>query len=82
MNLGKLRGYMTARARTDEQLTTLRAVNAMTHMGGSCPLDVVEWRRREALRRRRLLKYVRRKRARWDHTFYDITPAGAAAISD
>lgn len=65
---------------TEEQLATLRTVYEMTHMGGSVSLDVIEWRRREALRRRGLLKYFGRKRARWDRTFYDVTAAGERAL--
>lgn len=61
-------------------LQELAVVAAFEFMGGSCPLEYREWRRREALRSRRLLKFEGRRRARWDRTLYMITEAGRAAL--
>lgn len=66
---------------TAAQRSELILIASMEHMGGSCPLAYAEWRLREALRNRRLLKFNGRRRVRWDRTFYDITDAGRAALA-
>jgi hypothetical protein len=50
-------------------------------MGGAAPTEYRQWRRLEAMRKARLLKFYDRRRPRWDLTFYQITERGKLALS-
>jgi len=64
----------------DTHIAELRIVRSYEFMGGAAPVDYRQWRRFEAMRKARLLKYAGRKSVRWDRTFYHITPRGDAAL--
>lgn len=66
---------------TERQLNEIFVVGEFEHMGGSVPFTYQEYRLREALRTRRLLKFSGRRNVRWDRTFYDITDAGRDALA-
>ena len=66
---------------SDLHKSELSLVASYANMGGAAPCEYRQWRRFEAMRQARLLKFNGRKRARWDRTFYDVTDVGRVALS-
>lgn len=60
--------------------TELEIIASYDHIGGAAPVDYRQWRRWEAMRGARLLKFNKRRNVRWDRTFYNITEAGRRAV--
>lgn len=65
----------------ETHLSELSAVSSMAHMGGAAPVEYRQWRRFEAMRAAKLLKFHDRRRVRWDLTFYQITDKGRAVLA-
>lgn len=59
----------------------LALVASYASMGGAAPQEYRQYRRFDALRRARLLKFNGRRNVRWDRTFFDITYAGRKALA-
>lgn len=62
-------------------LEVLNTVNSMSHMGGSVCLSYEEYRKREELRKRGLLKFWNKRAKRWRNCCYDITDKGRKNIA-
>lgn len=65
----------------DRELAALDTVNGMTNMGGSCSLCYSEYRLRESLRKRGLLKFWKPRSKKWQYCFYDITDNGRKELA-
>lgn len=59
----------------------LRAAKLMSCMGGTMPLYYAEYRRREKLRKRGLLKFWNQRSPNWRLCCYGITDAGRAHLA-
>lgn len=59
----------------------LSLVASYANMGGAAPQEYRQWRRFDALRRARFLKFYSRRNVRWDRTFFTITEAGRLALA-
>lgn len=64
-----------------DMLNDLRRVVWSDQIGGAAPRDYNEFRRFQALQRRKLIKYFDRKRVRWDQTFYLATGYGHVLVA-